>query len=631
MKLKNKYAGLFLIAILFLISSCAKIVAPTGGPKDEEPPTIISSNPQNYSVNFSDDQIKIEFDEFIQLKDLNQNLIVSPPLEETPEVTVKGKTLNIEFLSELKDSTTYNIYFGSSVQDYNEGNPIENFQYVFSTGAYIDSLSIEGKVLNAFNLIPEEDVFVMLYSDFSDSVPMKKIPEYISKTDEEGFFRINNIRNEKFKLFSLRDANKNYLYDLNNEGIAFSDSVVQFKLETETIIDTVFVHDSLLTDPDEMVVDSIYIPSQQFSADSIVTDSSEFVNDSLVVITHKPIDTIITRIRPYFPVPLYYLMFFNEDKETQYLANSKRDDKRKIELMFNKPIKDSLILELLDTTIESSWYIKETNITNDTIFYWLTDSSLYNSPDLNTTISYQKEDSNLVYHWTTDTINFRYFEPKQQKGQVPDTTLNMQLNVKKNATFDLNKNITIKFNTPIDFVDTSKIKVITTIDSLDQAFEYKLFKDSVYFRKYILSTDFGEDSNFKLEIYPGAFGDIYGMVNDTSIIEFKTQKLDFYGKILANITGIDSTFQVIAQLIIAQKDTEKVYREQIVQKDQIIDFEYLPPEEFLFKVIIDRNFNGKWDTGEYLEHLQPEEVYYYDNPIKVRSNWDIEISMPLNE
>lgn len=631
MKIKIKQKGIFYIAILFLISACAKIVAPTGGPKDEKPPVIVSSNPPNYSVNFSGGQIKIEFDEFIQLKDLNQNLIVSPPLEEKPTVTVKGKTLNIKLISELRDSTTYNIYFGSSVQDYNEGNAIENFQYILSTGKYIDSLSIEGKVLNAFNLLPEEGVFVMLYSNFSDSVPMKMIPEYISKTDKEGFFRINNIRKEAFKLFALQDANRNYLYDLNNEGIAFSDSAVKFKLETETLIDTVFVHDSLLADPDKRIIDSIYIPSQQMSADTIDSDTTALVKDSLVVISHKPIDTIITRIRPYFPVPLYYMMFFNEDKETQYLANSKREDKRKLELMFNQPIKDSLSLELIDTTIESSWFIKETNLTNDTIFYWLTDSLLYNRDDLKTTITYQKEDSNLIYQWTTDTLSFRYFEPKKQKGQVPDTTLNIHLNVKNKTTFELDKNITLKFNTPISFDDTSKINMYTKKDTLEKPLKFRLVKDSVISRKYILSHDFNEDSYYRLEVYPGAFKDIYGMVNDTSVIEFNTQKLDYYGKILANITGIDSTFQVIAQIVTAQKDTEKVYREKLIQNDQIIEFGYLPPKEFIFKIIIDQNFNGKWDTGEYLKHLQPEEVYYYDNPIKIRSNWDIEISMQLKK
>ena len=629
--MKVKYIQRLILFLLILwISGCAKVVAPTGGPKDVAPPKILSSDPPNQSTNFEGDKIEITFDEFIQLNDLNQNLVVSPPLEEKPEVLVKGKSLNIEFPVELEDSTTYNIYFGNSVQDYNENNPIENFQYVLSTGEYIDSMSVEGKILNAFNLLPEEDVLVMLYSEFSDSVPMKNIPEYISKTDEEGFFRINNIRNEEFKIFALRDANKNYLYDLPDEQIAFSDSVVKFWMETETVADTVFVHDSLLADPNEMIIDSLWVSSKDFSADSLAADTTESAKDSLVVIKHKPIDTITTRVRSYFPVPVFYLMFFDEDKETQYLANSKRDDKRRIELMFNKPVKDSLVFELLDTTLESPWYIQENNTTNDTIFYWLTDSALYNKENVKTTLTYQKEDSNLVYHWTTDTLNFRYFE-SEKKGDGSDTLLDIQLNVKNQSTFDLNQRIKLKFGTPVQFVDTSKIMLYAINDTLENALDVKLEKDSLFFRQYHLLNTFAPDSNYRLEIYPKAFTDIYDTSNDTMVIAFKTRKLDYYGKILANITGIDSTVQIVAQIVVSGKEEEKVVREKMVREDQIVEFPYLPPKEFLFKVIVDKNFNGKWDTGEYLEHRQPEEVFYYDDPINIRSNWDIEISMPLNK
>jgi hypothetical protein len=618
-----------LLFLIFWMSSCAKIVAPTGGPKDVEPPKVLSSNPPNLSTNFEGKKIEITFDEFIQLKELNQKLVVSPPVEEKPEVLVKGKSLVIEFPVELKDSTTYNIYFGDAVQDYNEGNPIENFQYVLSTGDYIDSMTVEGKVLSAFNLLPQEDVLVMLYSDFSDSIPIKNIPEYISKTDKEGFFQINNIRNDTFKIFALRDANKNYLYDLPSEEIAFADSAVKFMMDTKPVADTIFVPDSLLDDPNEMIVDTIWIASEKFSSDSLNTDTADFDKDSMVVIKHKPIDTIITTMKSYYPVPVFYLMFFNEDKETQYLVNSKRDDKRKMEFMFNKPIKDSVSIELVDTTIDSKWYIQENNITNDTIFYWLTDSSLYNKKDLKTTITYQKEDSNLVYQWTTDTLNFRYFEPQKKKEDDSDTSLAIGLNVKNKSTFDLNKNIKLQFKTPIESDDTEKIRLYTKEDTLEKEVDVKLVKDSLFFRRYTILNTYTEDSDYRLEIFPHAFVDIYGAANDTVIVAFKTQKLDYYGKILANVTGIDSSFQVIAQLVVSEQEEEKVYREKIILKDQMVEFAFLPPKEFLFKIIVDANFNGKWDTGEYLEHIQPEEVFYYDNPINVRSNWDIEINLTV--
>ena len=239
MRVKNIQTGIILFFSTLFLSQCAKQATLTGGPKDEDHPLIVKINPPFNTTNFDSKEINITFNEFIQLKDLNNNLIVSPPLEEKPEITIKGKTLAIELLTELQDSTTYNIYFGNSVQDYNEGNPIENFEYVFSTGDYIDSLSISGQVINSFTLIPEEGVFVMLYKDYEDSVPIKQLPVHISKTNKEGFFRINNISNNKFKVFCLRDFNKNYLFDLPNEDIAFTDSLLIFNLVTETTIDTI--------------------------------------------------------------------------------------------------------------------------------------------------------------------------------------------------------------------------------------------------------------------------------------------------------------------------------------------------------------------------------------------------------
>ena len=189
MKVKNIQTALILLLSTLFLSQCAKIVAPTGGPKDEDHPLIVKIEPPFNTINFNNKKIEITFNEFIQLKDLSSNLVVSPPLEEKPEIKVKGKTLVIELLGELQDSTTYNIYFGNSVQDYNEGNPIEHFEYVFSTGDFIDSLSIKGQVVNSYNLLPEEGVFVMLYKDYEDSVPMKQLPVHISKTNKEGFLK----------------------------------------------------------------------------------------------------------------------------------------------------------------------------------------------------------------------------------------------------------------------------------------------------------------------------------------------------------------------------------------------------------------------------------------------------------
>lgn len=599
MKINNIQKVTFLVSIsVLLFVGCAKIVAPTGGPKDEQHPLIVDSKPPSHTVNFDNEQINITFDEFIQLKDLKQNLIISPLIDEDPMIRVKGKTLNIKFLSELEDSTTYNIYFGNAVQDYNEGNPIENFQYVLSTGEYIDSLSIEGTILNAFNLLPEQDVFVMLYREHDDSIPIKSIPDYISKTDEEGYFRINNIGHNKYKLFCLQDANRNYLFDKPSEDIAYIDSLVQFNLSIHEHTDTIYNSDSLISRHSRLI------------------------------------DTIIYKKHSFYSTPNFTLRLFNENKKVQYLASYNRDIKQKLIFLFNKPIKDSIKLTLLDTVINNKWYIQEKNLTNDTIFYWITDSSLYNKEDFSVKLDYQKEDSNMIYHWFSDTLTMQYFAETgrgRRNKENPDTLLKYSHNVNGRKAFDLNKIITFNFEKPIEKIDQSKITLYQVIDSLEIPVNYSLDADTFFFRKYHLNSNWAEDTIYKLEILPYAFHDLYGTSNDTSIIKFKTQKFNHYGKLLADIVGIDSSFQLICQLILPAKEEEKILSEKIIQKDQIIEFPYLSPKEYIFKVIIDKNFNGEWDTGDYLKHIQPEEVLYYDNEIKVRSNWDIEINFDVNK
>ncbi|MFC2104045.1 Ig-like domain-containing protein [Bacteroidota bacterium] len=591
-----------LLFAIFSFSQCAKQVAPTGGPKDKDHPLIVKIEPLDYTVNFDSKKISITFDEFIQLEDLNNNLVISPPVDEKPDIRVKGKALIIEFLEDLKDSTTYNIYFGNSVQDYNEGNPIENFQYVLSTGTYIDSLSIAGQVINSYNLLPEEGVYVMLYKEFEDSIPIKQIPLYISKTNAEGFFQINNMSNNNFKLFCLRDFNKNYLFDLSNEDIAFIDSLVSFDLTTEIAADTLYKPDSLYS------LSESKIPEK------------------------KEIDTIMFQTISYFPVQEYVLRLFTEYHEVQYLANNNRDSRYKVDIIFNKPVKDSVIFTIVDTLIEKDWYIKEVKQNNDSITYWITDSTIYKKESIELALQYQREDSNMVYQWTTDTLKLRYFEEKKRKRDEPiDTSLKYTLNVKNRGTLDLNSKVNFNFETPVLHYDTSKINLFAVIDTIEIPVEFKILKDSIKLRKYQMSVDWAEDTVYRLEIYPKAFTDVYETVNDTTIIKFQTQKRDFYGKILANVTGMDSSFLLICQLIIPEKDKETLFKQKIISKDQIIEFDFLPPKEFIFKVIIDSNLNGKWDSGEYLKHLQPEEVLYYDEKIKVRSNWDIEINFNVNK
>ncbi len=206
---------------MILAFGCAQQVGPAGGPKDKNPPKITESEPLNFSTGFSENKIKLRFDEFVQLKDFQNKLIISPPLKKLPEFRIKGKWLELTFDDTLLSNTTYNFQFGDGIADITEGNPLDSNIFVFSTGNKIDSLFVQGKVKNAFNLSPEKNVLVMLYNDFSDSLPILEKPIYFSKTKEDGTFKIQYVKEGKYKIFDLKDGNGNYLFDLPDEQIGF--------------------------------------------------------------------------------------------------------------------------------------------------------------------------------------------------------------------------------------------------------------------------------------------------------------------------------------------------------------------------------------------------------------------------
>jgi Bacterial Ig-like domain len=225
MKLKTLKFVFLLLALALVLSYCAKQVAPSGGPKDETPPVIVKSIPVSGITNFKEKEIEIEFNEYVQLDKLNEKFMMSPPANEKPDIYLRGKSLFIKFNEDLKDSTTYTLYFADAVKDLNEGNPIENFQFVFATGSVIDSLSVTGNVLQSENLDPGKNVLVVLHSVLADSAPRKILPDYITLADINGGFRINNVKEGKYRMYALIDNNSNKKYDLADEVFAFLDTI----------------------------------------------------------------------------------------------------------------------------------------------------------------------------------------------------------------------------------------------------------------------------------------------------------------------------------------------------------------------------------------------------------------------
>lgn len=216
----------YFIAIALLAGACAKVVTPTGGPRDNVPPKLTKEAPANQSVNFNANQIHITFDEFFTLNNPNENVMFSPPLQHQPTYTINGKTLTIKIKDTLRENTTYNVVFSNCIQDYHEGNKLPLYHYSFSTGPTIDSFQMDGKLVNANTLAPEEDFLVLLYNRDIDSLPLTTIPDYVTKSQKNGTFHFQNISPGDYKIFALKDINSNYIYDLPNEAVAFQKGLV---------------------------------------------------------------------------------------------------------------------------------------------------------------------------------------------------------------------------------------------------------------------------------------------------------------------------------------------------------------------------------------------------------------------
>lgn len=569
--------------ILFIIYGCAHIVAPLGGPKDETPPKLIKSKPPLYSRNYSKKEFELYFDEFIQLKELQKKLIVSPPTENKPEIINKGKSLAIEFTDDLKDNTTYTINFADAIADNNEGNPISQFEFVFSTGNQLDSLSISGSIFDAFTNAPAEGVLAMLYDNLEDSAPLKQVPYYVSKTDKQGNFKINNMKLDTFRLFVLKDLNMNYKYDMPDEIIGFADSLVFFN---------------------EVLVEK---------------------NDTISK------DSIVTRTYKLFSASKDKIAMFKEENKLQYISKSDRSIRRKITLNFNRPLYDIVKIEPVFFIPAENWYLQEEYINKDTVEYWFTDTSIINLDTMSIAITYNVLDSVDNLKPITDTVFFRYRErtlPSKQKRkkdkeeeeeQEKIEILPLTISVKENSNLPFGLSLSIESAHPLDSIDKSKIHLYQIIDSNEVDVLSNLEKHPILLRKYLINFQRVEKAAYKILIEPYAFTDIYGLYNDTINLNFKTPAIESYGKLLLNMKGISSP--VIVQLLTVK---DEVIQQKAVNENNILEFEYIYPGTYKLKLIFDENGNKKWDTGNYLKRIQPERILNYPGELNIRANWDVE-------
>ncbi len=406
---KIPFIALFVLLISGFIFSCATIVEPSGGPKDEMPPKVVRFLPKKNSTSFHQNKIAITFDEFIKIDNINKHLLVSPPMKNKPTFLTSGKSLIIKLSDTLKENTTYRIYMGDAIVDLHENNPIKNFDYTFSTGAYIDSLEIKGKVIDAYTQKPVGDVLVMLYKNSYDSIPLKELPDYISKTDKNGNFVFKNLQNKQFMIFALSDINSNYLFDLQSEDIAYYDSLIYPYYQP------------------------LLLPS-----DSITSDSLKKTKDT-VNQKNKPIT----------------LSLFKE-MDTVFRYEQYTDFNRLLSIGFNQPIND-LDVELLQPKTAT---IQVEKIEKDSVNIWL-----YGF-EKDTALLHVKSNAKNM----NDTLLFSYFPSKKDQKKLQKAILNIKLKDAKQSVFY--KKPTLVFDRPLDTVNLpEKIQLVTDTDTIDVAYK----------------------------------------------------------------------------------------------------------------------------------------------------------------
>lgn len=607
-KISFGWEGWVPLVVALLIYACANRGYPEGGPKDTTPPVVVAEEPLSFTKNFDKKRVNVYFNEFVQLKEINEKFIMSPPLKKKPKVRLKGKYIQVELTDTLKPNTTYSLDFADAIVDNNESNPLGYYRYVFSTGDVIDSLELSGNVVNAESGEPMLNVYVELYANLADSVPLKEVPDYVARTDSAGFFRITNLRDTLYRVIAIEDADRNYMYTPEAEMFAYLDTVVRpmivplVRTDTFTRIDKIIGRDT-------------------FTYDSVVT--SEYMG--------------------YGPSNLY-LRLFQEELTQLYLVDDDRKEREKLEFVFSIPADNEFQARLWDTLatdpLPEDWYLKEHSQGNDTITLWIRDSSVYKKDTLHVILTYLRSDTTGKYVTYADTSRYTFkdkkkAEPKKKKHEEeapPIDFLGVQVSV--SGDLDLGGALWLEFDRPIYKQGLDSLRLYEKVDTLYQPFPYTLREDSLKIRRVYVDAKWEAGKEYQLVIDSASIYDLYGRFNNKLDKKFKVRTEEYYGKIIMTVKGVKGA--VLIQMY--KSDTGKsengkrkysVLREQKLSQDGEVVFDLVPEGKYMFRAVLDANDNGKWDTGLYLKGRQPEEIIYLPTEISVKQNFDIEQEFDL--
>jgi uncharacterized protein (DUF2141 family) len=517
------FTGLLLSTV-----QCAKRASPTGGPKDSIPPVLINASPKLNTIFFDKEEINLTFNEYITLKDINKQLIISPPLNSTQykvyPVTGASKKVTLKLLDTLLDNTTYTFNFGESITDFNESNPTSYLTYTLSTGPTIDSLYIRGRVTDAFELETERFISLQLYpvdSTYNDSVIYTQKPLYVTSTLDTTIYRFQNLKAGKYAIIALEDKSGNYFFDQSVDKIGYKKELIEL--------------------PKDSIIDLRLFKERT----NFFWDQPYFVNDHHIILS-------------------YY---------------GDRD---------NEPFKMvSNVPESFESLVTQS---RET----DTLNYWFKGAELD---------SLQFE-FNIKDSLQIKTVQFN--------NPTPDSLVIDKLT---SGSLRLQEKYELKSNLPITLVNSEQV-IVTNVDSIQIPAVLKLQEN---YDRVTIDFEVIPNDRYEITLLPNALVDFWGNTNDTLVYRTSTKKIEDYGNIFLRVQH-QSPHPYIIELL---KNDDVIRRFDTPVEGNNYRFELLDAGNYRVRLIEDPNENKLWDTGSYLEKIQPEKVIYYWKEIDLRANWDM--------
>ena len=591
------------LAALAALSGCAAIGDPDGGPYDETPPRITGSHPKNGATGVKTRKVTIDFNEFIKLENANEKVVISPPQIEQPEIKVTGKKIQVELFDSLKPNTTYSIDFADGIVDNNEGNPLGDFCFRFSTGDAIDTLEVSGYVLNAEDLEPVKGMTVGLHSDLSDSAFMTKPFERVSRTDANGHFTIRGIAPGTYRIYAVTDMDQTFSYSQRNEKIAWMDSVIVPTTQLRYREDTIFTAQGL-------VDTTMIVPYTQYLPNDI----------TLLAFTPEPV--------------------------IQYMSAAERNTHEKFTLRFALPLDSMPQIEGLNFD-EKTDYILQHSARYDTLTFWMKDTSVYYKDTLSFCITYLATDTAGVLSPKTDTLNLvpkrsreRILKDQARREEEQRKDLEKQLKRLERAgdsvgiaklleptikfidykltsggSMSLYEQVSLVFKEPVTFLSDTAIHLYHKVDTVWKSVPFEIEHDTINILRYIIYGEWLPEETFKITIDSASIQGLYGLHNSPIESTLKFNALNQYSTFTVNVANPKPGYTVRLH-----NNAGKVIRSEKLENGSV-DFYLLQPSTYYVSMFDDVNGNGKWDTGEYEEKRHAENVWFIKRSWALKQDW----------